>query len=137
MKQEFSNKWIGSKQIRKQRKYRENSPLHIKHKLIAASLSKALKEKYKKNSFPVRKGDTVKVLSGKFADKKGKIEKVLLKRLKVTVESLQIGKKDGTKISVYFPTSKLQIEEMNLDDKKRLDALNRKVKEKNHAPEKK
>ena len=125
MKKQFSIKWRESKQTRKQRKFRAEAPLHIRHKLMAASLSKALREKYSRRSFPVRKGDNVKVIGGKFNGKIGKITDVDLKNLKVAIENIQAQKKDGTKVNVYLPTSKLQIEELTLDDKKRVEALNR------------
>lgn len=132
----FSIKWLGSKQTRKQRKFRMNAPLHIRHQMMSANLSEELGKKYNRRNFPVRKGDKVKVIGGKFDKKEGKITDVDLKKMKVAVENIQIQKKDGTKVNVYIPTSKLEILEMNLDDKKRLDALNRKNKVEEKNPEK-
>jgi hypothetical protein len=34
MKKEFSTSWKASRQVRKQRKYLANAPIHIKRKLI-------------------------------------------------------------------------------------------------------
>ena len=119
MKQKFSTKWKASKQVRKQRKYRANAPLHLRHKLISANLSKGLRKRYSRRSFPLRKNDTVKVMRGKFRGKSGKINKVDLKKLKVSIEGLQIQKKDGTKIQSWFVPSNLQIQELILDDKER------------------
>lgn len=126
MKQKFSTNWIGSKQVRKQRKYRVNAPLHIRHKLLSANLKKELREKYKRRSFPLRKSDTVKVMRGKFKKKTGKISSVNLKKLKVSVEGIQIQKKDGTKVNVYFDPSNLQIIELNMEDKERIKSLEKK-----------
>ena len=126
MKKEFSTKWIASKQKRKQVKYRENAPLHIKHKLMSSNLNKELRKKYSRRSFPIRKGDKVKIMRGKFSGKEGKINKVDLKRLRVSIEGIQTQKKDGTKVNVYFNPSKLQIQELNLEDKKRLGAIQKK-----------
>ncbi len=126
MKKQFSVKWKGSKKKRKQKKFVANAPLHIKHKLLSSHLSKSLRGKYNRRSFPVRKGDTIKIMRGRFKGKKGKISEVQLKNLRVSVEGIQITKKDGTKINFFLRPSNLQIEEMNLDDKKRLNALNRK-----------
>jgi len=135
MKQKFSTKWIASKQKRKQRKYLANAPLHIKHKLMGSNLSKILRKKHGKRSFPIRKGDNVKVMRGKFKGKTGKINKVDLMKLRVSVEGLQTQKKDGTKVEVYFKPSNLQIQELILDDKKRmknkpLEKVSKKVEEK-------
>jgi large subunit ribosomal protein L24 len=127
MKNKFSTKWISSKQPRKQRKYKANAPLHIRKKIMGCNLSKALREKYGKRSIGIRKGDEVKILRGQFALKKGKISLVDLKKLRVAVDGVQRQKKDGSKINVWLNTSSLQIQELNLDDKKRLAALNRKA----------
>jgi len=126
MKSKFSTTWLASRQKRKQRKFRMNAPLHLRHKLLSSRLSKELKVKYKRRAIPLRKGDSVKVMIGKFKGKKGKISKVNLKRLKVAVEGLQIQKKDGTKINIYFQPSNLLIEELNTTDRKRLEILNAK-----------
>jgi len=93
--------------------------LHIRHKFLASNLSKELRKKYSRRSFPLRKNDTVKVMRGKFRGKSGKINKVDLKKLKVSIEGLQIQKKDGTKIQSWFVPSNLQIQELILDDKER------------------
>ena len=71
------------------------------------------------------KGDKVKIMKGEFKKKTGKIESVDLKRLRTTIEGLNRTKKDGTKIKVYFSPSNLQIQELNLEDKKRRIAIER------------
>lgn len=48
MKNKSSVSWKSSKKVRKQRKYRFNSPLHIKHEMLASHLSKELRKKYSK-----------------------------------------------------------------------------------------
>lgn len=138
MKKEFSVKWKSSKQARKQRKYLANAPFHLRHKLMASNLSKELRKKYSRRNFPVRKGDNVRVMRGKFKGKTGKISLVNLKKLRVSIEGIQAQKKDGTKINVYFNPSKIQIQELNLDDKERIKAIkkenrieeNKKIEEK-------
>jgi len=127
MKKEFSTKWVGSSQVRKQRKYRVNAPIHRRAKMLASHLSKELREKHGKRSFPVRKGDEVKVMKGEFKSKKGKISMINLAKLKVAIEGIQRTKKDGTKVNVYLDPSNLQISELNLDDKKRIASLERKT----------
>jgi len=153
MKKKFSTKWKASKQKRKQRKYRANAPLHLRRKFMSANLSKELRKKYGRRSFPLRKGDMVKVMRGKFKGKTGKVSEVDLKKLIVSIEGIQRQKKDGTKMNVYFNPSNLQIQELNLEDRKREIALKRKTetgeektkergekiknKEKKNAPKKK
>lgn len=141
MKKKFSTHWKSSKQPRKQRKYLANAPLHIKHKFLNANLSKSLREKYDKRNLPLRKGDEVLVMRGSFKNKKAKITSIDLKRSRVSLENIQRTKKDGTKVSVYFSPSSLQIQSPNLEDSKRLAILERKsklkkTKTKDDTPEK-
>lgn len=126
MKQEFSTQWVGSKQPRKQHKYLANAPFHIRHKFLSANLSKPLKEKYGKRNLPLRKGDEVLVMRGAFSKRKAKVVSVDIKSLKIALESIQRTKKDGSKVNVFFHPSVLQIQTLNLDDKQRVSAINRK-----------
>lgn len=128
MKKNFSASWLSSSQPRKQRKYIAKAPLHLKHKLLAANLNKEIRKKYQRRSFPLRKGDTVRIMRGKFSGKTGKIAEVDLRRTRVSIEGVQRQKKDGTKIAVYFHPSKLQIQELDLDDKERIKSIERKIK---------
>jgi len=125
MKQKFSKNWIASKQPRKQRKYRANAPLHIKRKFMSANLDKELRKKYGKRSFVLKKGDSVKIMIGKFKKKTGKIGSVDLKKSRVSIEGIQRTKKDGSKVNIWFTPSNLQIKELNLEDSKRKKAIER------------
>jgi len=128
MKQNFSTEWKASKQPRKQRKYRARAPLHIKHMFVSANLSKEFRKKYHRKSFPLRKGDTVKIMRGSFKGKTGKVENVDVQRARASVEKIQNTKKDGTKVEVFFHASNLQIKELQLEDKERIKALERNIK---------
>lgn len=131
MKRQFSTSWKASRQPRKQKKYKAKAPLHIKNKFLSANLAKDLRKKYQKRSFPLRKGDTIKIMRGNFKGKTGKIERVNVKRIKVSIEKIQKSKKDGTKVEVFFNPSNLQIKELNLDDKERIKSLEKKIKKEN------
>ena len=128
MKKKFSTKWKASKQPKKQRKYLANAPLHIKKRQLSVNLSKELRKKYKKRNFPIRKGDTVKIMRGTFKGKTGKIERIDTKRARASIEKIQRTKKDGTKVEVFFNASNLQIKEINLEDKKRIKSIEKKTK---------
>jgi large subunit ribosomal protein L24 len=128
MKQKFSNKWNASIQPRKQRKYVANAPLHTRHKFVSANLSKDLRKKYSRRSFPVRKNDEIKIMRGEFKGKKGKIESVNLKYSRVIISGIFRTKKDGTKVQVYFNPSNLQIQELSMDDKKRIISIGKEKK---------
>ncbi len=116
---EFSRSWNKSKQPRKQRKYRYNAPLHILRRFMGVHLSPELRKKYGKRSISLKKGDTVKVLRGKFKGRTGKVERNDIKNTKVYIEGIEITKKDGSKTSPPIHPSNLLITALEIDDKKR------------------
>ncbi|MCK4647707.1 50S ribosomal protein L24 [Candidatus Pacearchaeota archaeon] len=119
MKRKFSKSWKSSKQPRKQRKYAANAPLHLKRKLLSVNLSKELRKKYSKRNIPLRKGDIVKIMRGKFKGKQGKVTEVRTKMEKIFIEKVQIKKRDGSSVNVPLKASNLQITELNTEDRKR------------------
>jgi large subunit ribosomal protein L24 len=128
MKSKFSTAWQNSSKPRKQRKFMANAPFHLKHKFLSANLSKELRKKYGKRALPLRKGDEVLIMRGSFRKKKAKVSIVDLKRTRLALENIQRTKKDGTKVNVWFAPQVLQIQTLNLDDKKRIIALERNKK---------
>lgn len=120
MKAKHSTSWVGSKQPRKQRKYRYNAPLHIKGKFLTAHVVKDLRSKYGLRSLRVRTGDKVRVLRGQFKGREGKVERVDMKNSKVFVTRIDIVKKDGaTRVLYPLDPSNLVIVEFDATDKKR------------------
>jgi large subunit ribosomal protein L24 len=128
MKTKFSTSWKASKQPRKQRKYRNNAPLHIKRKLIGTHLSKQLRDKYGKRAVEPKKGDSVKILRGQYKGKTGKIERTNVKQGLVYITGIDITKKDGTKSLRPLQPSNMIITELSIDDKKRQNILSRGAK---------
>lgn len=121
----FSKSWKSSKKPKKQRKYLANAPLHIRRKFLSTHLSKELRLKYKRRSFPIRKDDQVLVLRGQFKKTKGKVSNINLKKIKVYVDSVQVLKKDGSRVLYPLHPSNLIITSLNLDDNERVKALTR------------
>jgi len=119
---------IKSSKPSKQRKFLYTAPLHLRRKLLAAHLSKELRQKYMTRSMPIRKGDEVEVMRGEFKKKRGKISRVDLKEYKVYVEGMTTKRTDGTERQVAFHPSNLKIINLNLDDKRRVKILERKMK---------
>jgi len=115
-----------SKKARKQRKFLYTAPLHIRRKMMSAHLSKELREKYKRRSLPVRKGDEVEIMRGEFKKKRGKVLRVDLKKYKVYVEGITRKRTDGTERLVPIHPSNLMIVNLNLQDKRRVKILERK-----------
>jgi len=110
---------IKSKKPSKQRKALYQAPLHIKHKLLSAHLSKELRKQWKKRSLSIRKGDEVRVMRGKFKGITGKISKVDMKRLKVYIENIKRKKVSGEEIHLPIHPSNLLIINPVMDDPKR------------------
>ncbi|MBI4738224.1 50S ribosomal protein L24 [Candidatus Woesearchaeota archaeon] len=131
MKQTFSTAWNASRQPRKQRKYRYEAPLHLRHRLLSAHLSKDLRTKHARRSFPVIKGDKVKVMRGQYAGKEGKVERVDLKESKVFLTGIERLKKDGSKSLYPITASNVLIMDLNLSDQRRKGALSRGTSTKN------
>ena len=117
-----------SKKPSKQRKSFYQAALHQKHKFLAAHLSKELRRQWKKRSLPVRKGDEVRVMRGKFKGTTGKISKVDLKRLKVYLENVKRKKVSGQEIQVSIHPSNLLLINPVLDDPQRKKVLDRTMK---------
>ena len=120
MKKEFSKNWKASKQPRKQRKYVMESPLHLRNKLVSAHLSKDLIKKYSIRNIPLRNGDKVKIMRGKFKKTTGTVTDVDLKKLRILVSGVEMTKKDGSKSPIPLHPSKLMITELVSEDKRRL-----------------
>jgi large subunit ribosomal protein L24 len=94
--------------------------------MLAAHLSKELREKYKRRSLPVRVGDEVEIMRGEFKGKHGKIVRVNLKKYKVYVEGVTRKTSTGTEKLVPIHPSNLRIINLNLSDKWRVKILERK-----------
>ncbi len=114
-----------SKQPRKQRKALYNAPLHARNKLMSAMLSKDLKEKYNKNSLPVRVGDTVKIMRGTFKDIEGEVSKVDYSSYKICVEGAVNRKQDGSESLYPIHPSNVMIVKIDDSDERRFKFLNK------------
>lgn len=120
MKSKFNKNWNRSVQPRKQRKFLANAPKHIQRKLMSSPLDKKLREKYKRKSLEVVKGDEVKIMRGKYKGKQGKVSICDIKNTRIQIEGITRQKKAGDKIGVWFHPSKTKIIFLNEKDTKRL-----------------
>lgn len=119
-----------------QRKRLFQAPLNVRYRQFGAPLSPELKRSRGINSLPVRRGDTVRVMRGDRKGIEGKVNKVDRKNYRISVEGVTREKVDGTAIPVLIHPSKVMIVDLNLDDKWRRDALDRKKKAKIEPAEK-
>jgi len=110
----------------KQRKAVYQAPDHRRHKFFGAPLSSELRASHGIRTFPVRSGDTVRIMRGDHEGFEGKITRVDLAKYHVYVEGLTREKVDGTTIFVPIHPSKVMITNLNLDDKWRKKVLARK-----------
>jgi len=114
---------VASTKPSKQRIALYNLTAHRIRKLLSAPLSVELKTNHRRNSYPVRKGDTVKIVRGDFAGIEGKITKIDTRRQRLFVEGVSREKVAGTSTNVSVHSSKVMITKLNLDDKWRADSI--------------
>ena len=118
-----------SKKPSKQRKFLYNAPLHLRHKFFNAPLSDELKKKYGVKRLPVRKGDTVRIVRGKFRGHEGTVAKVDLKRVRIYVDGATIENSRGEKRFYPIHPSKVIIVKLGEVDKVRQKIIERRKKE--------
>jgi len=114
-----------SSKPRKKRKELYTAPLHLRRKLMSATLKKELRKEFGRRSLPVRTGDKVKVMRGSYAGLTGKVREVDLKNYKVYIEEITREKVDGTKVHVPIHPSNLMIIDPDMSDRMRQKIIER------------
>lgn len=129
---------IQSSQPRKQRYFRANAPMHVRQNFVNVHISKDLAKRLgiKKRSIEVRKGDTVKIMSGDSRGKSGKVTSVNLKTSKVLIEGVSRRNAKNKELLVPIHASNLYITDLDISDKLRAEEVGKKA-EKKAAEEKK
>ena len=92
-------------------------------KLLAAPLSDELRAAQGRRSYPVRKGDTVKIVRGDFAGVEGKVTEIDTHGRRLFVEGVTREMTSGTSTNVSVHSSKVMITKLNLDDKWRAESI--------------
>lgn len=105
-----------SRQPRKQRKSLYIAPLHRKRKAIAAHMAEDLMLKYRRRTFPVIKGDTVKIMRGEFKGHAGKVRSIYTGKGQLEIEGVIITKVDGKKVPRPVHASNVLLTKLNLAD---------------------
>lgn len=107
-------------QPRKQRRILFNLPLHLRWRLLTATLSPNLREELGIKRLPIRKNDIVKIVRGDWKGYEGKVMRVDLKRVKIFVEGVTLKKADGTEVFYSIHPSKVMIIKLgDVDDVRR------------------
>jgi large subunit ribosomal protein L24 len=110
-----------TKKPSKQRKrniYKTN--IYGKRKLLVSKLDKPLVKTTNKKRMTVRKGDTVKILRGKYKSKTGKVDKVSYTHSKVYIKDIKQTNSRGQDKLIPFNASNLIIIDLLLNDNKRI-----------------
>jgi large subunit ribosomal protein L24 len=92
-------------------------------RLLAAPLSEDLRKTQGRRSYPVKKGDIVKIVRGDFAGVEGKVTDVDTRRRRLFVEGVTREMTSGSSTNVSVHSSKVVITKLNLDDKWRADSI--------------
>lgn len=111
---------MGSKKPGKQRAFVRNAPAHVRSSLLCSRVSDDVRQKVKRRSLRVRKGDKVKVMRGQFVGKTGVVDRVDTERSRVFIQGVEQLKRDGGKSLYPLHPSKLLIVELEGKDKRRL-----------------
>ena len=117
-----------SKQPRKQRKSLYDIEKHKRKQIMRARLSKELTKEHKKRNVTIVKGDTVKVVRGKFSGKTGKVTGVFLSGAKIGIEGITKKKPNGKEKPIPIQPSNVIITNLNLSDIKRKETIQRGMK---------
>jgi len=117
----WSKEWKSSKNPSKQRKYRDNAPLHIKDKLVSANASQELRDELGTRTVKVRTGDRAKVMRGDEAGAEGIINNIDRENTVVYIDGIDNERNDGSLQQKALRPSNLQIVALNVEDPNRLE----------------
>ncbi|CAG8831027.1 20052_t:CDS:2, partial [Racocetra persica] len=105
---------------RKSRKAHFTAPSSVRRKMMSASLSKELRDKYNIRSIPIRKDDEVRIVRGSGTNKAhGKVIQVYRKKWVIHVERVNREKINGTTVPIGIHPSNVVITKLKLDKDRR------------------
>ncbi len=120
---------IRSGKPRKQRKFRFTAPMHVRQKFVHVRVAKELASKLamKRRSVAVRRGDTVKVMSGGSRGKTGKVLSVDLRRGAIFIDGIARKNAKGKEHPIAVKSSNVYAIDLDLSDKLRGPRIGAKV----------
>jgi large subunit ribosomal protein L24 len=105
-----------STQPRRQRKAVFTADLFERHRKMSVPLSRELRTRYGRRQIPLRKGDTVRILSGSYVGREERVARVSLRDYSVTLDNVT-GKTAEAKLKpLQVRTSHLVLTRLNLSD---------------------
>jgi len=112
----------------KQRKRLYDVIYHHKRNILTAPLDKRLFSSIGKKKLPIRKGDTVKIMTGDNKGKTGKIEKVDYTKERVFIKDIKRSNNRGQEKLLPFVASNLLITDVVLTDTRRISRKHKTIK---------
>ncbi len=112
-----------STQPRKQRRESFNASSFGRRRQMTVALSRDLRNRYKRRALPLRKGDTVRIISGSFKGREERVSKVDMRTLRVTLDGVTIKKVDQKLKPLPIRSSHLILTRLNLADAWRREVL--------------
>jgi large subunit ribosomal protein L24 len=101
---------------RRQRRALYNAPTSERRRRMTVPLSRELRRRFARRRVPIRKGDTVRVLSGSFAGREERVAKVSRRALSVTLENVTLKTAEEKLKPLAVRPSHLVITRLNLAD---------------------
>jgi len=120
----WSNNWNSSTNPSKQRKYRDNAPLHVKDKLVSANLDHELRDELGTRNLKVRTGDRVKVMRGDETGAEGIVNNIDREEARIYVDGIEVERQDGSKSQKPLRPSNVQLVALNVEDIGRIEKFN-------------
>lgn len=117
----WSKEWNSSTNPSKQRKYRDNAPLHVKDKLVSANVSHELRDELGTRNIKIRTGDRAKVMRGDDSGSEGIINNIDRENEVVYIDGIDNERNDGSTQQKPLRPSNLQLVALNVEDPNRLD----------------
>ncbi len=105
-----------STQPRRQRLARFNADLFERRRRMAVPLSRELRRRYGRRSLPVRKGDTVRILSGSYKGREERVAKIDRQWYSVTLDNVTTKTGDQKLKPLPIQLTHLVLTRLNLSD---------------------
>jgi len=96
--------------------------------MVTAPLSEQLRDRYKRRSLPIRKGDTVKILRGDFAGLEGKVIDINRVECRIFIEGVTRERVSGQQVKIGVHPSKVVVMNLDLGDRWRSDVVEMRAK---------
>ncbi|HKN06740.1 MAG TPA: 50S ribosomal protein L24 [Thermoplasmata archaeon] len=107
---------VSSTSPRRQRKALYTADSFERRLRMGVPLSRELRSRFRRRAVPIRKGDTVRVLSGSFAGREERVAKVHRRDYRVTLDNVTLKTAEDKLKPLTLGVSNLVITRLNLSD---------------------